>query len=482
MATAFINNQFHLMRILDPTLYPFYSDNPVFSPNLISISETGYGSRTNQYSGVFEQAEDGTISGTITGVMGFSHIATGASHRVTQVDQYFSVTGLNLDFEDFYANLQIIDETLLPAEEILFAGDDHIYSDPLSGKTGPKDIHGYDGNDWIGGDSATDERLFGDAGNDTLFGFGGDDTLVGGAGDDLLEDRDGPTRFEGGAGDDTLQGGHTYGSLDKDIAAYQGDAGDYTINLNAAAAYGGGHSITDRVADRDGTDVLIDIDQLAFLDRDFDLELIYDAAYLSRAEMVDLAVLYIAYFDRAPDAYGLFYWAAQMEEGLTLNEISNLFAASVEAAETSPLYGPSEDVVTAVYTNVLNRAVDDAGLAFWAGMLKDDLISRGDFILEVLRGAQAGPTEGESAETTAQRAADAAYLEAKVNLGLYFAAEKGMSNVDDAQDVFDGFDGSSDSIAAGKLAVDAFYADATAADSGELLIQMSGILDDPFYI
>jgi hypothetical protein len=154
----------------------------------------------------------------------------------------------------------------------------------------------------------------------------------------------------------------------------------------------------------------------------------------------------------------------------------------VEAAKTSRLYGPSEDVVTAVYTNVLNRAVDDAGLAFWAGMLKEDLISRGDFILEVLRGAQAAPAEGESAETTAQRAVDAAYLEAKVNLGLYFAAEKGMSNVDDAKDVFDGFDGSSESIAAGKLAVDAFYADATAVDSGALLIQMAGVLDDPFYL
>lgn len=482
MATGFINDQFHLMRFPDPAIYQFGPVNQTFTPNLISFSSYNYNIWTNQYSGIFEQAEDGTISGTITGVVGFSHIATGASHRITQVDQHFSVTGLNLDFADFYANLQIIDETLLPAEEILFAGDDHIYSDPLSGETDPKDIHGYDGDDWIGGDSATDERLFGDAGNDTLFGFGGDDTLVGGAGDDLLEDRDGPTRFEGGAGDDTLQGGHTYGSLDKDIAAYQGAAGDYTINLNAAAPYGGLHSITDRVADRDGTDVLIDIDQLAFLDRDFDLGLIYDAAYLSRAGMVDLAALYIAYFDRAPDAYGLFYWAAQMEEGLALDEISSLFAGSAEAAALFPLYGPSEDVVTAVYTNVLNRAVDDAGLAFWTGMLKDDLISRGDFILAVLRGAQVAPTEGESAETTAQRAADAAYLEAKTNLGLYFAAEKGMSNVDDAQDVLGGFDGSSESIAAGKLAVDAFYADATAADSGELLIQMAGVLDDPFYI
>ena len=90
--------------------------------------------------------------------------------------------------------------------------------------------------------------------------------------------------------------------------------------------------------------------------------------------------------------------------------------------------------------------------------------------------------EGENPETTAQRSADAAFLEAKTNLGLYFSGVKGLSDAEDARAVFDGFDGSAASIAAGKALVDGFYADATAADSGELLIQMAGVLDDPFYI
>ena len=47
---------------------------------------------------------------------------------------------------------------------------------------------------------------------------------------------------------------------------------------------------------------------------------------------------------------------------------------------------------------------------------------------------------------------------------------------------FPEFDGSAESVTAGRAQVDAFYADAQDAETGELLIQMMGVLDDPFYI
>jgi hypothetical protein len=172
----------------------------------------------------------------------------------------------------------------------------------------------------------------------------------------------------------------------------------------------------------------------------------------------------------------------QVQDGMSLEALSAYFASSAEAQALFPFDGPVAPLVQAVYSNVLGREVDPAGLSFWKGMLEQGLISRDAFTLEVLRGTQTAPAAGESLETTAQRSADAAFLEAKTNLGLYFSGVKGLSDAEDARAVFDGFDGSAASIAAGKALVDALYAEASDPLSGALLIQMAGVLDDPFYL
>jgi hypothetical protein len=489
MATVFINTGFDLLR--SDFSYPSWLFSETFSPNLVTITRGGLGAFTNEYSGAFEQAEDGTISGTITGVAGFYYTDALSPETIWPTLQ-FTINGLSVDFADLYASLQPASDALspaeyvLPPEELLLGDADLIYSAQREGGYALPDIHGYGGDDKIFGTIAGNDALFGDGGNDTLNGFGGDDTLVGGAGDDFLIATQGVNRFEGGAGDDYIQGDYWFHTQyeeepgNQNVAVYQGDSSAYTITL-LTPYLGGTPTVIDRVSDRDGRDYLSGITTLEFLDQDLDLDFL-NITGRSPEAMADLAALYIAYFDRAPDAMGLYYWAAHLQDGMTLAEVSEFFATSPETSQTFPLDGPVGPMVTAVYQNVLNRAPDAKGLTFWADLLEEGTVTRGSFVLEILRGAAAEPTLGESADVTAQREADFGYLEGKTALGLYFATERGMSDVEDANAVFDGFTGSLDSLTAGKAVVDAFYAEASDPSTGDLLIQMTGLIDDPFFV
>ncbi len=74
--------------------------------------------------------------------------------------------------------------------------------------------------------------------------------------------------------------------------------------------------------------------------------------------------LYYAYFRRSPDIVGLKFWASQLEVGFSTLAVSNEFAKSAEFQNT---YGSLSDTefIELVYQNVLGRASDAAGRAYW---------------------------------------------------------------------------------------------------------------------
>lgn len=76
--------------------------------------------------------------------------------------------------------------------------------------------------------------------------------------------------------------------------------------------------------------------------------------------------------------------------------------------------------------------------------------------------------------------ADRQYLSDKTDIGAYFAVTNGMSDVGNALAVMALFDGSEGSIQDAINATDEFYADALASDDGEFILQVVGVLDDPF--
>ena len=78
--------------------------------------------------------------------------------------------------------------------------------------------------------------------------------------------------------------------------------------------------------------------------------------------------LYRAAFGRAPDATGLAYWVQRLASGTSMGRVASSFVASPELRR---LYGSLSNAafVDRVYRNVLGRAADADGRAFWIDQL-----------------------------------------------------------------------------------------------------------------
>lgn len=296
------------------------------------------------------------------------------------------------------------------------------------------------------------EFLLGTNGVDFINALGGDDMIFGDGGDDLVN---------GGSGFDT--------------AAFSGSQSSYTLQFSLS-----GTIINDRRISQDGTDTLINIESLHFSDGTFDISSRAGAISLSAEDFEALAELYLAYFNRAPDAEGLLYWATRYADGMELPQIAKSFFVQ---PETQSIYAAllSEDgnlndtgaFVKAVYNNLLGREPDPDGGAYWANELDTNPdITPANFILAVINGAKA-PTGG---------AEDREFLANKTDIGIYFSAIKGMSDYDDTISVMSLFDGTEESVGVAVAAMDAIYEEALDPNTGEFLMPLVGVVDDPFAI
>ena len=93
-----------------------------------------------------------------------------------------------------------------------------------------------------------------------------------------------------------------------------------------------------------------------------------------------IARLYMAVFTRQPDAAGHAFWVEQAENGMTLPEIAEFFVSSPEFAD---LYDELDNAgfVDLLYLNVLDRAGEAGGVAFWNGQLDSGAMERGIVVL-----------------------------------------------------------------------------------------------------
>ncbi|MDO9711744.1 DUF4214 domain-containing protein [Paracraurococcus lichenis] len=184
--------------------------------------------------------------------------------------------------------------------------------------------------------------LTGTAGNDTIAGFGGNDTINGGPGNDQVD---------GGAGLDTLV-------------------------INAARALSTAVHGTDgawTVTGPDGIDALTGIERVQFSDGTLALDVDGNAGQAYR--------LYLAAFNRTPDIAGLQFQTNELDTHLALWQVASNFLAS---PEFQSLYGTLDAMtdtqfVTSLYSNVLHRAPEAAGLSFHlanlaAGLNRHDLL------------------------------------------------------------------------------------------------------------
>nr|WP_246253308.1 DUF4214 domain-containing protein [Sulfitobacter maritimus] len=278
------------------------------------------------------------------------------------------------------------------------------------------------------------------------------------------QDFSGRNTLRGSAEADFLFGGGSNDTIDGragiDTAAYLGARGSYTLTISKSAT-----RITDREGS-EGRDTLIDIEQLAFSDHLMDLEDYSSLTRLSSSKFSDLAKVYVAYFGRAADAEGLYFWADKLAEGMDMHTIASHFSQSAEAKALYPNTGDTSGFVSAVYANVLGRTPDQAGFNFWTTHLSNGSLSPATFVLSIIGGAQGG---------------DITYLSHKADLGVYFSAIKGMSDVSDAQEILNIFgDQATSNVEAAKDSIDRYFDAASADNSGQFIFNLIGVVDDPF--
>jgi hypothetical protein len=106
-------------------------------------------------------------------------------------------------------------------------------------------------------------------------------------------------------------------------------------------------------------------------------------------------LVYIAYYDRAPDPAGLQFYGGLIagDNGFTVEDAATDFSGAAETKLKYP-YFDTPDVATAstflisVYANLFGRAPDPLGLEFWTDQLTSGATSVGEIILAIAEGAQ----------------------------------------------------------------------------------------------
>ncbi|CAH1656304.1 Beta-glucanase (GH16 family) [Hyphomicrobiales bacterium] len=290
-------------------------------------------------------------------------------------------------------------------------------------------------------DSVQVERLAhstGTAENENLLGTAASEHLFGGAGDDVLH---------GASGDDVLDGGDGYNA-----ATYVGRVQHFALSMDAAQRA----VIVDDRSDAEGTDVVVNMHELRFADQTIDLVPMIKAANADAADLGMIIDLYTSYLDRAPDAMGLYFWTSLLSDGVAIGDIAEQFFA---AAEPSRFAGKSTgEIVDMAYRDILGRAPDADGFAYWVDAVDSGRLNIEDIPLAFILSGRSGAAGAEGAQ-----------LIEKAEIAAYFALEKGLGDGEGAKAVLDAAD-----FTAAKALADLYAANA-AGDNGQLVASLLGI-------
>ena len=207
------------------------------------------------------------------------------------------------------------------------------------------------------------------------------ENAIGGLGNDFLIGNAVNNVLRGNAGNDSLDGGEG-----TDTAIFNGTLSNYMLNK------AGGTYTVQAKAGTDGTDTLIAVESLRFTDKTVNLTVQAKAAAAPQADVIRLTELYVAFFNRVPDADGLAYWIEQKSAGQSISQIADVFySAGVQYANLTGFSASMSngDFVNVVYRNVLGRpgGADAEGLAYWSGLLADGKATRGSLVSTILDSA-----------------------------------------------------------------------------------------------
>lgn len=135
----------------------------------------------------------------------------------------------------------------------------------------------------------------------------------------------------------------------------------------------------------------------------------------------EVAKLYVATFNRAPDSAGLSYWVNG--SNLKLSEIAQSFFDQPETQTLYPITTENREFIKDVYQNLFNRDPDIDGWDYWENELNTGTFTKNRFIEAVINGAQDNDISN-----------DASILSNKTDVGLHFASA-GLDDIDTAKSV-----------------------------------------------
>ena len=202
---------------------------------------------------------------------------------------------------------------------------------------------------------------------------------------------------------------------------FPGNRSDYTIQKTAS-----GYTITENISG--GTNSVSSVtSSIQFADATVNLGIGIKSQSIATGDLKSLIELYIAFFNRVPDADGLSYWIDQFRAGQTLTQIAESFYAA--AVQYPSLTGYSTamsnaDFVRGIYKNVLGRSGNTAppeeDVQYWAGELANGHATKGSLISVMLNSAHSftnHPTWGWVPQL----------LDNKDTVANYFAIRQGLN-------------------------------------------------------
>lgn len=327
----------------------------------------------------------------------FEATANGDKISLIELFRYLDLTAKNIQnpFTDGYIKFQQNNkDTLLvvdPDGSGPAAGQTVLYLTNTDAKQITRDNIGgsYDPKGGIDGLSKTgsigSDNLIGSWTIDTLNGGAGNDTIDGGKGNDTLNGEDGDDSFNSGAGDDKIDGGNGF-----DTVTFRGNFKDYSITKNA----NGLTASRKYFIGEEGLDSIANVEHLKFADLDLNLTVKNKSALIAPSDLKSLIELYIAFFNRTPDADGMAYWIDQVYAGRSLELIADIFYSIGASDQFKALTGFSttmsnEDFINTFYRNVLGReqGADEGGLAYWNGKLSNGSSTRSTLAQDILNSA-----------------------------------------------------------------------------------------------
>lgn len=115
--------------------------------------------------------------------------------------------------------------------------------------------------------------------------------------------------------------------------------------------------------------------ELAFFTSNFStLDEAFEFAITGATDVRKAIAFYQVFYNRVPDSAGLDFWAGIVRSGFSDEELGQAF---FDAGEFTDLYGglSVENMVLALYRNVLGREADGPGFAFWVDQVKNQGLS-----------------------------------------------------------------------------------------------------------